>query len=252
MPYYLDNAFLLDNPWITVVGCGGTGGFVAEGLCRLFQGRQATIVLVDHDRVEPHNLLRQNLLRRGRGPLQEPGPRGPAGKSVPASRGLLGLPLPGGGLSLRWGPLPRPSLLRELPAHRLRRQRRRTQGDGRVPAGRPAPVAHRRGQRHQLGPSAHRQRRRPGLWGRTSLRRGDLSVVPSEAVARHWLGRASSLIVAGMMAPLDDDEDVETVRARKSPSCIGTLSLCASPHRNPLRPRSGLLKSGGEPQPRLR
>ena len=61
MPYYLDNAFLLDNPWITVVGCGGTGGFVAEGLCRLFQGRKATIVLVDHDRVEPHNLLRQNF-----------------------------------------------------------------------------------------------------------------------------------------------------------------------------------------------
>ena len=61
MPYYLDNAFLLDNPWITVVGCGGTGGFVAEGLCRLFQGRAATIVLVDHDRVEPHNLLRQNF-----------------------------------------------------------------------------------------------------------------------------------------------------------------------------------------------
>ena len=61
MPYRLDNAFLLDNPWITVVGCGGTGGFVAEGLCRLFQGRDATIVLVDHDRVEPHNLLRQNF-----------------------------------------------------------------------------------------------------------------------------------------------------------------------------------------------
>ena len=61
MPYYLDNAFLLDNPWITVVDCGGTGGFVAEGLCRLLQGRQATIVLVDHDRVEPHNLLRQNF-----------------------------------------------------------------------------------------------------------------------------------------------------------------------------------------------
>ena len=61
MPYSLDNAFLLDNPWITVVGCGGTGGFVAEGLCRLFQGRQASIVLVDHDRVEPHNLLRQNF-----------------------------------------------------------------------------------------------------------------------------------------------------------------------------------------------
>ena len=61
MPYYLDNAFLLVDPWITVVGCGGTGGFVAEGLCRLFQGREATIVLVDHDRVEPQNLLRQNF-----------------------------------------------------------------------------------------------------------------------------------------------------------------------------------------------
>ncbi len=63
MPYCLDNRFLLDNPWITVVGCGGTGGFVAEGLCRLFTGRQATIVLVDHDRVEPHNLLRQNFYK---------------------------------------------------------------------------------------------------------------------------------------------------------------------------------------------
>ena len=40
MPHYLDNEFLLDHPWITVVGCGGTGGFVAEGLCRLFQGRE--------------------------------------------------------------------------------------------------------------------------------------------------------------------------------------------------------------------
>ena len=55
MPYYLDNQFLLDSPWVA------GGGFVAEGLCRLFQGRDATIVLVDHDRVEPHNLLRQNF-----------------------------------------------------------------------------------------------------------------------------------------------------------------------------------------------
>ena len=63
MPYYLDNRFLMGSPWITVVGCGGTGGFVAEALCRLFSGREATIVLVDHDRVEPHNLLRQNFHR---------------------------------------------------------------------------------------------------------------------------------------------------------------------------------------------
>ena len=61
MPYYLDNAFLLEKPWVTVVGCGGTGGFVAEGLCRLFQGREATITLIDHDRVEPHTLPRQNF-----------------------------------------------------------------------------------------------------------------------------------------------------------------------------------------------
>ena len=47
-------------------GCGVGGDVLdfiqrAEGLCRLFTGREATIVLVDHDRVEPHNLLRQNF-----------------------------------------------------------------------------------------------------------------------------------------------------------------------------------------------
>ena len=62
MPYRLDTPFMADNPRITVIGCGGTGGFVAEALCRLYTGRQAEIALVDHDRVEPHNLLRQNFL----------------------------------------------------------------------------------------------------------------------------------------------------------------------------------------------
>ena len=62
MSYRLDTPFMADNPRITVVGCGGTGGFVAEALCRLYIGRQAEIVLVDHDRVEAHNLLRQNFL----------------------------------------------------------------------------------------------------------------------------------------------------------------------------------------------
>ena len=81
-----------------MVGCGGTGGFVAEGLCRLFQGREATIVLVDHDRVEPHNLLRQNFYPEDVGQIQEPGPGRPAGPGLPPSRGLLGLSLPGGGL----------------------------------------------------------------------------------------------------------------------------------------------------------
>ena len=128
MPYYLDNAFLLDNPWITVVGCGGTGGFVAEGLCRLFQGREATIVLVDHDRVEPHNLLRQNFYAEDVGKVQEPGPGRPAGQGLPASRRLLGLRLPGGGLRPDGDRYPGLPAYGELPAHRLRRQRRSTAG----------------------------------------------------------------------------------------------------------------------------
>lgn len=47
-------------PGITIVGCGGTGGFVAEGLCRMLNP-QVRLILVDHDRVEERNLLRQNF-----------------------------------------------------------------------------------------------------------------------------------------------------------------------------------------------
>ena len=61
MSYRLNTRFMAENPRVTVIGCGGTGGFVAEALCRLYTGRPAEIVLVDHDRVEPHNLLRQNF-----------------------------------------------------------------------------------------------------------------------------------------------------------------------------------------------
>lgn len=46
---------------ILVVGCGGTGGYVAEGLCRLLAGTHIPLILIDHDRVEPHNLLRQHF-----------------------------------------------------------------------------------------------------------------------------------------------------------------------------------------------
>lgn len=45
---------------IVVVGCGGTGGFVAEGLCR-FLPPEADLLFIDHDRVEPHNLIRQHF-----------------------------------------------------------------------------------------------------------------------------------------------------------------------------------------------
>ena len=59
--YRLSRKPLEDRREITVVGCGGTGGFVAEGLCRLLGKEKAHLLLVDHDRVEDHNLGRQNF-----------------------------------------------------------------------------------------------------------------------------------------------------------------------------------------------
>jgi len=45
---------------VVLVGCGGTGSLVAEGLCRLFADQPSVrLMLIDHDRVEPHNLGRQ-------------------------------------------------------------------------------------------------------------------------------------------------------------------------------------------------
>lgn len=59
MPYRL--MAVRDKSPVMVVGCGGTGGFVAEGLCRLFHGKENAIYLVDHDRVEERNVGRQNF-----------------------------------------------------------------------------------------------------------------------------------------------------------------------------------------------
>jgi tRNA A37 threonylcarbamoyladenosine dehydratase len=44
---------------IVLVGCGGTGGFLAESVCRLLLDRRAAVFLVDPDRVEPVNVSRQ-------------------------------------------------------------------------------------------------------------------------------------------------------------------------------------------------
>ena len=142
MPYYLDNEFLIDRPWITVVGCGGTGGFVAEGLCRLFTGREATIVLVDHDRVEPHNLLRQNFHAEDVGKFKS---QALADRLARAYRRPIGYSVypfredPSGSYGQRWPGIP---TYGQLPAHRLRLQRRRSQGDGGMPDGRPTTVAY--------------------------------------------------------------------------------------------------------------
>ncbi|MDP9350079.1 MAG: ThiF family adenylyltransferase [Chloroflexota bacterium] len=50
-------------PAILVVGCGGTGGFLAESIARLLLGRDAMLCLVDMDRVEPRNAARQAFRR---------------------------------------------------------------------------------------------------------------------------------------------------------------------------------------------
>ena len=57
--YRIDSSRIRQNTKIILVGTGGTGGFLADQLCRLFTGREMALVLVDHDQVEPHNLLRQ-------------------------------------------------------------------------------------------------------------------------------------------------------------------------------------------------
>lgn len=63
----LDNSFATGSSFaVTVVGCGGTGGFAAEGICRLLP-EQARLVLVDHDRVEERNLTRQCFIRENLG-----------------------------------------------------------------------------------------------------------------------------------------------------------------------------------------
>jgi PRTRC genetic system ThiF family protein len=47
---------------IVLVGCGGTGGFLAESIARLLRGHHdARLCLVDMDRVGPENLGRQNF-----------------------------------------------------------------------------------------------------------------------------------------------------------------------------------------------
>jgi len=48
------------TPAVIVVGCGGTGGFVADGLARLLP-RTKDLVLIDMDTVEESNLNRQSF-----------------------------------------------------------------------------------------------------------------------------------------------------------------------------------------------
>lgn len=60
--YRLSNRFIERRFYVSLVGCGGTGGHAAESLCRLLP-RHAGLILIDHDRVEERNLSRQNFIR---------------------------------------------------------------------------------------------------------------------------------------------------------------------------------------------
>ena len=60
MSYIVSFPEVESNPTIVVAGVGGTGSLVADGLCRLLKGSDIPIILVDYDKVEEHNLLRQN------------------------------------------------------------------------------------------------------------------------------------------------------------------------------------------------
>lgn len=64
--YRLSNDFADRRFAVTVVGCGGTGGFAAESLCRSLPGH-ADLMLVDHDRVEERNLTRQCFVKEDLG-----------------------------------------------------------------------------------------------------------------------------------------------------------------------------------------
>jgi len=64
--YKLNNNFTEGDFAVSVVGCGGTGGFAADSICRLLP-TNAHLVLIDPDRVEERNLARQNFNREDLG-----------------------------------------------------------------------------------------------------------------------------------------------------------------------------------------
>ncbi len=64
--YKLDNRFAQGYFTVTIIGCGGTGSFAADGLCRLLPSN-AVLTLIDHDRVEEANISRQNFTKEDLG-----------------------------------------------------------------------------------------------------------------------------------------------------------------------------------------
>ena len=180
MPYRLNTPFMADNPRITVIGCGGTGGFVAEALCRLYTGRQAEIVLVDHDRVEPHNLLRQNFLPPGRGKAQKRGVGRAVVRVLRTNSRIHRQTLPERGKP----DLPGNRAVQTGTHDRMRGQRPGPAGDGGMPGKQAVPLADRRRQREELGTSPHRK---------CAASRGIGYLIESGETRRKFLGQPTHL-----------------------------------------------------------
>ena len=61
MTYFLQSPNHTNDLSIAVIGCGGTGSFAAESICRLLTGTRYKLHLIDPDTVESRNTLRQNF-----------------------------------------------------------------------------------------------------------------------------------------------------------------------------------------------
>ena len=60
MSYTVNLKAMPHLPTVVIVGVGGTGSLLADSMCRILKNSDIKLLLVDMDRVEEHNLLRQN------------------------------------------------------------------------------------------------------------------------------------------------------------------------------------------------
>jgi PRTRC genetic system ThiF family protein len=60
MSYTVNLREMARKPTVVIVGVGGTGSLLADSICRILKNSDIKLLLVDMDRVEEHNLLRQN------------------------------------------------------------------------------------------------------------------------------------------------------------------------------------------------
>lgn len=104
MNYYVSGP-IPNNLKVAVIGCGGTGSFLAEAICRLLTGLNFHLSLIDHDTVERRNTLRQNFFpsELGRNKAEALALRLSKNFSIPISYSTNPLEAPGHGFK---GPSP--------------------------------------------------------------------------------------------------------------------------------------------------